>query len=206
MEGDGRRVVVQLVEVDAERAHRGGHDRERRRGEVGVDEPVEAAADAVVVEGRQSLRGQPAEPGGMAGGPPADARAGLAGAEQVRDEHQGPGGGGDPGAPVLAGQVIAEGVPEAKPPEEVAEDRRRGDAPGGPGSAGGMGRRAGSWGGRGVIRPRARVLSAGSPVMRRSPRRIGRPFRRDLRRHGRPGRGIVKGSKIFGGTYQYTST
>jgi hypothetical protein len=45
------------------------------------------------------------------------------GAQQVFDEHQEPGGGGDPAAPVLVGQVIAERVLEAKPPEEVVEDR-----------------------------------------------------------------------------------
>jgi hypothetical protein len=34
-----------------------------------------------------------------------------------------------------------------------------------------------------------------------SPQRIGRPFRRDLRRHGRPGWKIVKGPEILDFTY-----
>jgi hypothetical protein len=89
----------------------------------------------------------------MAGGPLADAIEGLAGDEQVLDEHQEPRGGGDPGSPVLAGQVIAEDILEAKPPEDVVEDRQSGDAPGGQGLAGGAGHLAGSCCGRGGIRP-----------------------------------------------------
>ncbi len=143
VEGEGRRVVGPLVEVNAERPHRVRHDREPQRGDVGVEAAVEAAADAVVVEGRQLLRGQPEESEGMAGGPLADALEGLAGDEPILDEPQQSRGGGDPGAPVLAGPVIAAGVPEAQPPEEVVEDRQRGDAAGGQGPAGGVGRLAG---------------------------------------------------------------
>ena len=97
--------------------------------------------------------------------------------------------------------MVAEELLEAEPPEEVVEDRQGGDAAGGQGPAGGVGRLAGSWCGRGAIRPMVRVLIHGSPPVLMSPRGIGRPFRRDLRRHGRPGRGLVKGSKIFGSTY-----
>jgi hypothetical protein len=45
----------------------------------------------------------------------------------------------------------------------VVEDWQGGDAPGGQGPAGGVGRLAGSWCGRGVIRPMVRVLIHGSP-------------------------------------------
>ena len=162
---------MQLVQRDAELADRVRHDRERQRGDVGVEEPVEAAADAVVVERRQLLRGQPEQSGGMPGGPLADAVEGLAGDQQVLDEHQQPGGGGDAAAPVLAGQVVAEELLEAEPPEEAVEDRQGGDAAGGQGLSGGVGRLAGSWCGRGAIRPMVRVLIHGSP--RRSCRRDG---------------------------------
>jgi hypothetical protein len=114
---------VQLVERDAELLHRVRHDRQRQRGDIGVEEAIQAAADAVVVEGRQLLRGQPEQTGDVPGGPLADAIEGLAGDEQVLDEHQEPRGCGDPGSPVLVGQVIAERILEAKPPEEVIEDR-----------------------------------------------------------------------------------
>ena len=89
----------------------------------------------------------------MTGGPLADAVERLAGDQQVLDEDQEPRGGGDPAAPVLAGQGLVEEVPQAKPPEEVVEDRQGGNAPGGQGPAVGMGRLAGSWCGDRVIRP-----------------------------------------------------
>jgi hypothetical protein len=130
------------------------------------------------------------------GGPLADAVEGLAGDEEVLDEDQQPGGGGDPAASVLAGQVVAEDVPEAKSPKDLIEDRQGGDAPGGQGPAGGVGRLAGSWCGGEGIWPMAWVLIHGSPPMLLSRHQIERPFRSDLRRHVCPGRGIVKGSKI----------
>src|SRR5262245_23366443 len=99
----------------------------------------------------------------MMGGPLADAVEGLAGDQQVLDEHQEPRGGGDAAASVLAGQVLAEEVPQAQPPEDVVEDRQGGDAPGGQGLSGGAGRLAGSWGGRGAIRPMIWVLIHGRP-------------------------------------------
>src|SRR5512132_844843 len=165
-----------------------GHDRERQRGDVSVEEAVEAAADAVVVEGRQLLRGQPEESGGMAGGPLADAVERLAGDEEVLDEDQQPGSSSDPAAPVLAGQVVAEDVPEAKPSEDLIEDRQGGDAPGGQGPADGVGCLAGSWCGREGIWPMAWVLIHGSPPDAPVAAQIERPFRSDLRRHVGPER------------------
>ena len=79
VEGHGGGVVVQLVEFDAELADRVRHGRQRQRGDVGVEEAVETAADAVVVERGQLPRGQPEQFGGVAGGPLADAVEGLAG-------------------------------------------------------------------------------------------------------------------------------
>jgi hypothetical protein len=69
---------VQLVEFDAELADRVRHGREGQRGDVRVEEAVEGAADAVVVERRQLRRGDPERFGGVAGGPLADPIEGLA--------------------------------------------------------------------------------------------------------------------------------
>ena len=49
---------MQFVEIDAELADRVRHDGEGERGDVGVEEAVEATADAVVVERRELGRGQ----------------------------------------------------------------------------------------------------------------------------------------------------
>ena len=86
---------MQLVERNAERADRVRHDREGQRRDVGVEEAVEAAADAVVVRRRQLPRVQPEECRDMAGGPLADTVEGLAGDEQVPDQDQQGGRGGD---------------------------------------------------------------------------------------------------------------
>ena len=64
VEGDGGGVVVQFVEVDVELADGVGGDGQGQRGDVGVEEAVEAAADAVVVERGELLVGdRPSSPG-----------------------------------------------------------------------------------------------------------------------------------------------
>ena len=144
VEGHGGGVVVQLVEFDAELTDRVRHGRQRQRGDVGVEEAVEGAADAVVVERGQLPRGQPERFGGVAGGPFADAVEGLARDQEVLEQDQQGGRGGDPRAAVLARQVVAEELVEPEPPEEAVEDRQRGDAAGGQGPAGGAGGLAGA--------------------------------------------------------------
>jgi hypothetical protein len=141
--GDGRRVVVQFVQRDAELADRVRHDRQRQRGDVGVEESVEAAADAVVVERRQLRRGQPETSGGVPGGPLSHAVEGLARQQEVLEQDQQTGRGGDARPSVLAWQVVAEERLEAEPPEEALQQWQRGHAAGGQGSTGGAGGLAG---------------------------------------------------------------
>jgi hypothetical protein len=77
VEGGG--VVVQFVQVDAELAHGVRHDGEGERGDVGVEEAVEGASDAVVVQ-RGHLGRRQAEPFGVVPrGPLTDPVEGLAG-------------------------------------------------------------------------------------------------------------------------------
>ena len=127
VEGDGGGVVVQLVEFDAELADGVGDDGEGEGGDVGVEEAVEAAADAVVVERGELFGGQAEESGDVARGPLADAVEGLAGDEEVLEQEQQPGGGGDARAAVLAREVVAEDRLEAESVEEAVEDRQGGD-------------------------------------------------------------------------------
>ncbi len=78
VEGDGGRVVVQLVEVDRELADGVDDDRESQGGDVGIEEAVEAAADAIVVERGELLGGQAKKLGDVLRGPLGDAVEGLA--------------------------------------------------------------------------------------------------------------------------------
>ena len=92
----------------------------------------------------------PSEFGDVPRGPLADAVEGLAGDEQVPEQEQQPGGGGDAGPAVLARQVVAEERLEAEPFEEAVEDRQDADGVGVEGPAGGAGDPAGPerWRGR----------------------------------------------------------
>src|SRR4051794_26461680 len=137
VQGDGGGVVVQLVEIDGELADRVGHDGEGERGDVGVEESVEAAADAVVVERRELGGDQPQPLRGVSGRPLAEAVEGLARDQEVLEQDHQPGGGGYAGPPVFGREVIAEEGLEAEPAEDDLEDRQRGETAGGQGPDGG---------------------------------------------------------------------
>jgi hypothetical protein len=150
VEGDGGRVVVQLVELDLELADGMDDDGQGEGRDVGVEEAVEAAAGAIVVERSESGGGQAEELGDMACGPLTQPVEGLAGDEEVLEQQQQPGGGGDATAAVLAREVVAEDRVESEPVEESVEDRQGGDGVGAEGAAGGAGDPAGP-GRRGVL-------------------------------------------------------
>ena len=114
---------MQLVEVDGELADGVDDDGQGEGGDVGIEEAVEAAADAVVVERGELVGGQAEESGDMACGPLAEAVEGLAGDQEVLEQEQQPGGGGDARAAVLAREVVAEDRLESESVEEAVEDR-----------------------------------------------------------------------------------
>ena len=145
---------MQLVELDGELADGVGDDGEGQRGDVGVEEAVEAAADAIVVERGELVGGQAEQLGGVPRGPLADAVEGLAGDQEVLEQEQQSGGGGDAAAAILARQVVAEERLEAEPLEEAVEDRQGADGGGVEGPAGGAGDPAGP--------ERGRILRAGA--------------------------------------------
>jgi hypothetical protein len=105
-----------------------GHDGQGERGDVGVEEAVQATADAVVVERGELHRGQSQQSGQVPRGPLADAVEGLTRDQEVLEQDQEGGRGGDTGAGVLVGQMIAEEPLDAKPPEQAIEDRQGGEA------------------------------------------------------------------------------
>jgi hypothetical protein len=122
------------------------HDVKGERRDVGVEEAIETAADAVVVQRGQLSRRQPELFGGVPCGPLADAVEGLARQEDVLDQDEQTGRGGDTRPAVLRREVAVEELVEAEPPEEAVEDRQGGDAPGGQGAPGGVGSPSGmSW-------------------------------------------------------------
>jgi hypothetical protein len=139
VEGDGRGVVVQLVEADVEFAHGAGDDAEGQCRDIGVEEAVEAAADPIVVERGELIVPQSQEFGLVPRRPLADAVEWRAGDQQVAQQDEQGGGRGDAGAAVLAGQVVLEELAEAKPAEEVPEDGQGGDPPGVEGASASLG-------------------------------------------------------------------
>ena len=106
--------------------------------------------------------------GDVAGGPLAEAVEGLARDEEVLEQEQQPGGGGDATAAVLAREMVAEDRVESESVEESVEDRQGTDGVGIEGAAGGAGDPAGPER-RGVLRAGAGGLARHEP----SPRCVG---------------------------------
>jgi hypothetical protein len=156
---------VQLVEIDVELADGMDDDGEGERGDIGVEEAVEAAADAIVVERGELVGAQAEEFGDMASGPLAQAVEGLAGDEEILEQQQQPGGGGDARAPVLAREVVAEDRLESESVEEPVEDRQGGDGGGAECTTGGAGNPAGPER-RGILRAGAGGLARHEPSPR----------------------------------------
>jgi hypothetical protein len=100
------------------------HDGQCQRRDVGIEEAVEAAADAVVVERGHLLRGQPEPSRVVACGPLADAVEGFARHQKVLDQDEQADRGGYARPTVLGRGMAAEGLVEAEPAEEAVEDRQ----------------------------------------------------------------------------------
>ena len=123
MKGDGRRVVVQFVQLDVKFADRVRHDRQRKCGDVGIEEPVEATADAIIVEREQLSGTQPEEFRDVPRGPLAEPIEWLTGYQQILEQKQETRRGGDAGSTVLAGEVVSKELLEPEPLDEAVEDR-----------------------------------------------------------------------------------
>src|SRR5262245_61197364 len=97
-------------------------DRQGQAGDVGVEEAVKAAADAIIVERGELIGTEPEEFGDMPRGPLADAVERLTRDQKVLQQEQQPGGCGDARSPVLAWEMVLEDGLEAEPLEEAVED------------------------------------------------------------------------------------
>ncbi len=153
VEGHGRGVVVEFVEFDGEFADGVGDDRQGQRGDVGVEESIEAASDAVVVEVDQFVLGEAQPVGDEACGPLADTVERLAGNKQVFQQQEQSGGGGDLGARVFRGQVDVEELLESEPPEDRFEHGQGAQSRGVESATLGLGDLAGSGSGCGSVGP-----------------------------------------------------
>jgi hypothetical protein len=129
MERHGRGVVVQLIEHDVERTDRVGRDVEFYGRDIGVEEAVQRATDAIIIESGELLIGQVEPACVVPCGPLAYAVEWLARDEQVSDEQEQGRGGGDAGSPILARDVLAEKLFDATPFDEATKDRRGAHAP-----------------------------------------------------------------------------
>ena len=122
VKGDGGGVVVQLVQLDGELAHGVGGDVEDQGGDVGVEELVEGASDAVVVECGELALGKPEQGWIIPRGPLADAVEWGARDEQVACQQEQCRGVGDAVAAVLARQPATQRFVEAQRAEEAVEE------------------------------------------------------------------------------------
>ncbi len=127
VEGNGGGVVVEFVEGHAEDTHQVLGHAQGQGGDGGIEEVIEAAAGAIVIERGDLLGGQAQEFGNVAACPCAYAVEGLAGQQDVLQQHEQGRRGGDACAGVCAGEVLAEELGEAQFLQDVVEERQRGD-------------------------------------------------------------------------------
>jgi len=160
VERDGGGVVVEFVEGHAKRAHHVlGHPQCQGRNR-GIEQVIEASADAIVIERGRLLGRKAQELGDVPACPFAHAVEGLAGQQDVLQQDEQGGRGGDRRTRAFAGEVVTEEMLEAQFREDMIEDRQRGDLPRREGLSVGLGHGAGA---RLVF-----VSGAGATVVRRA--------------------------------------
>ena len=122
---DRRRVVVQLRAVDPELAHRCEHQLGQQRGAIAVEQCVQGAADAVVVE-QLALPGPQARQARLErGGPAGQAVERLARHAQVAHQHADSGRGRERRARVARGQVTRKRARHVDALKEPVDQRQR---------------------------------------------------------------------------------
>ena len=137
---------MQLVEVDPELCDHMGDERQDQRGDVALEQAVEAAADAVVVERWQLGVREPEGLGIEPRGPFADAVEWLAAEEQVLEQERDADRGSDPAASISVWEVGAEELVKAHAFEESIDDRQGADAVGGECASPGVSDLTRAWG------------------------------------------------------------
>jgi hypothetical protein len=128
VERDRGGVVVQLVESHTELGDGVSRDRQGQGPVVILEQSVEAASHAIVVERGDLRSGESERVGDMPRRPLADAVERFARHEQVLEQGHEPDGRVDPATSVLRGQIGAEGLHESQAFEDAIEDREDADA------------------------------------------------------------------------------
>ena len=123
-EGDAGGVVVQLGAVDPESPHRAQDHLGQQAGPIGVEEPVQAAADAIIVEQLDLAGVQTQKARIIRGGPLAERVDRLVVHDQVAHHHPQGGRWGQAKPAIVAGHMAGQGVIEADPAQEVVHDRQ----------------------------------------------------------------------------------
>ena len=127
VEGDRGGVVVQLVERDLKFANRVPDHGQHEGPQCAAKQAAQRPADAVVAEGLQLVRRQAQQVGRVAGGPLAHAVQGLTRDEEISQQHQQGFGRRYLDTLVLRGQVLVQPFLQAKPLDEVVDDRQGSD-------------------------------------------------------------------------------
>lgn len=116
---------MQLGGVDAELGDHLEHQLGEQAGAVGVEEPVQRAADPVVVEDLGLARSQPEQTRGERGRPLCHGIERLASQEQVGHHEPDRRGRRQPQPGVISGQIALEQSRQPGPVEEVVHHRQR---------------------------------------------------------------------------------
>jgi len=122
VEGQARRVVVQLLERDLELLNHVDHEGGQQRARVGVEQPIQGPAHAIVVEQGDLLREQPQERGDPAARPFAQAVERGAGQDEVAREDAEGGARRQLRPGIGRGQMPLEEVVESEAPQDVVHE------------------------------------------------------------------------------------
>jgi hypothetical protein len=122
---DRRRVIVQLRAVDLKLLDHAEHQLRQQRRAVSIEQLVQCAPDAVVVEQGALARGEAQQPGVIALGPLRQAVERLARDAQVGHQHPDRHRRAQHHALIARWQVALQQPPQSDPRKEVVDDRQR---------------------------------------------------------------------------------
>ena len=123
-EGDGGRIVVELVEMKAEGLDGADHDGRHQGGPIRVEKPVEGATHPVVVQTADLVRFQPEQGGEEGLGPLLEAVDRPAPEEDVAQQDAQGGGWAHPAPPVHMGDVLLKEPVQAQAIQNMLEHRQ----------------------------------------------------------------------------------
>jgi hypothetical protein len=128
VESDRRGVVVQFVQVDLEFADHMGHERQDQRGDVALEQAIEAPPHAVVIERWQLSIGEPECLASIPRGPFADAVERIAAEQHVFEQERNASRGSDSAPSIGAWEVRSQKLVEAHALEQSIDDGQRADS------------------------------------------------------------------------------